>query len=344
MKERQLIGEWHNAQGETIKITEDGKFYGNTLQGEESGIILRSVTSDFFAYQSYQVGAFGFYYVPNQDAIILYSHSEYMPQPGHQLYYNRVVSRENTSPSSSVQDIKKVPAKPFSGPNPYKADLIKSIRFSTRNGEVTPTYYALYDVDDNGTAELLLGHDNEGEPSVLGVYVMISGKPEQVIAIQDNMVVTIYQNGHLSTGGRAGIGELWVTVYALRRDNSGVDNIKETSFQVGSEVGRQLVASDEVTGFDWKRIADVDKQLTETKSTTPSSSSKESSHSEAISSDSARQEKQVVKDEGNLIQKLYQVLTLRQNLPSTGESVSGLAMIGLILTAVGMAIKKSRKP
>lgn len=184
----QLVGEWHNAQGETIKITEDGKFYGKTLQGEESGITLRSVTSNFSAYQSYQVGASGFYYDPNQDAIILYSHSEYMPQPGHQLYYNRVVSRENTLPSSSVQDIKKVPAKPFSGPNPYKADLIKSIRFSTRNGEVTPTYYALYDVDDNGTAELLLGHDNEGETSVLGVYAMISGKPEQVIAIQDNMV------------------------------------------------------------------------------------------------------------------------------------------------------------
>lgn len=345
-----LEGEWVNKNGETQYVTEASlreKYVMSLLESDDAG----------YKYWNAKVkdGSVGIaiMYMPAGHS----KYAEISDQNKERLFFGQGATEEtilyrssSSTPSqppaesteSNQAESAKVSAKAWTGDNPYSADFIKSIDFSTRGPQpIKPKYYSLYDVDANGTPELLLGDDNGGDISVYGVYSLINSSPERIIALEDNAVVTIYENQQMMTGGRAGLAGMYYYIVELRSDNSGFDTVESGEKQLGT--GEKIVNSPEIdsNSFDWKLIADVDKEPSspskkkETKSSSSKKSKKEKTESKSDKITLDRLVGKWVNDYGTELEITAdgKLLTSEKNyqlVASTDERLSeGLAMFSV---------------
>lgn len=119
--------------------------------------------------------------------------------------------------------------------------------------------YAFYDIDKNGTDELIIGD----ETAAIALYYLKNNQPERLARSYVSPVggvrqgFTIYQDGKVSyrdVSSFDGKGEL--SVYQLKKDNSGYDTIVEKDYQVGQSQSSDFGLTDgtelDLTVLDWK--------------------------------------------------------------------------------------------
>lgn len=259
-------------------------------------------------------------------------------------------------------DVKTVAAKPWTGDNPYKDFLKEATYFeNTNDGKPVTLDYALYDIDGNGTPELLVGRKGEGW--LQAVYTLVDNKLTKVteLGIVGGVAgaggyrggITIYENSSivLSEWG-SGTGEGTRQIFRLNVDNSALAESENQDFSMRKGDKPGLVGETQIdhSTLDWKSVSETDtseKTEEETEQSKQDSSvSNQTETSSTVPSQSNQPKTLNVnkKPEGNPIQRVYKRVTGRQELPSTGEAVSKLGVIGLGLIGLGIYLyKRGRK-
>lgn len=119
--------------------------------------------------------------------------------------------------------------------------------------------YAFYDIDKNGTDELIIG-DNT---AAIALYYLKNNQPERLARSYVSPVggvrqgFTIYQDGKVSYMDFSSFdGKGALSVYQLKKDNSGYDTIVEKDYQVGQSQSSDFGLTDgtelDLTVLDWK--------------------------------------------------------------------------------------------
>lgn len=126
--------------------------------------------------------------------------------------------------------------------------------------------YAFYDLDKNGTDELLLGQDLNGEP-YLGLLYYLKGQEPTALSEADvasggghRSSLTIYQDGQIiyeSLSSYNGDGS--ATLYKLKADNTQIEEVQTASTQVGQTTAEDALgltgqAKLDLKGLTWQKF------------------------------------------------------------------------------------------
>lgn len=126
-------------------------------------------------------------------------------------------------------------------------------------------YYDYYDIDGNGTKELLISYGAESK-SIIDVYGMNGNKAQKLIkedSLGERSQLNIYPDGKMILVGSGGANLHGITVYTFEKDGITLAEDTETiegQFDLESVLaeksGNQISIniSDERTLFDWKPI------------------------------------------------------------------------------------------
>ena len=131
------------------------------------------------------------------------------------------------------------------------ASTLDSLKNDTSEGRAN--LYAFYDIDGNGTKELLTGHHFKGQYYLAAIYYLKQGvstylaQSRVASAGGSREVTTIYTDGTVFYAQWHSLSpDAKGYLYQLRSDNSGVDVLKEADFQIAgvdpnSESGQHTV-------------------------------------------------------------------------------------------------------
>ncbi|MGE9833394.1 hypothetical protein [Streptococcus orisratti] len=143
------------------------------------------------------------------------------------------------------------------------ATTLDKVAADTTDGHAT--MYAFYDIDKNGTRELLTGYKtSEGQPFLLAIYYLQNGvstylsRSYVASAGGDRESTGIYTDGTVYfVQWLSGTGEGTAYLYQLRADNSGYNIVQEEPFKVGPDNtpsfmrGRTEI---DLSQLDWKEF------------------------------------------------------------------------------------------
>lgn len=289
-----LAGTWKNAKGDVVTISSDGKFSGKTIYGEKANLAITPVMSNFSGLSNYQVDNTGFYYDPKQDAVLIYTHSEFQPTPGHDFFYTRVDSGKTSSSSENS-------SKAF-------ADLAGKW-INAKGEEVTIT--------------------DDGIVTQVGTDSFESTENGKVVATKKVLQGQTIDKGLISGQYLSGVRFNNYYIYSpagtqlidkFRKDEDlGIDEKNDRLILVRAETAPHTTPIEE---FLFTRVAEKEEASSQ-------AGSEKAAKTSAVSSES-----------GNALQRFYQQLTNRKDLPSTGEAVSVLGLIGAALTTLVIKLKK----
>ena len=124
-------------------------------------------------------------------------------------------------------------------------------------------YYAFYDIDHNGTNELITGYSSGGTVSLAAIYYLQNGVPAYLAqsyvpsAGGSRESAVIYDDGTVAYAQWHSLnGEGTAYLYQLRADNSGYDVLIEQEFKISEgnpvptfDSGRTAL---NIKQFDWK--------------------------------------------------------------------------------------------
>lgn len=167
-------------------------------------------------------------------------------------------TKEQTTSSSSSKEVTEAEV----SDEELYASTLEKVAADTTEGHAT--LYCFYDIDKNGSNELLTGYmASNGKPALLAIYYLKNGistylsRSYVASAGGDRESTDIYDDGTVyfaqwSSGTGAGTAYL----YQLKADNSGYDILKEQNFDMsaGDEIptfknGRSAV---DISRLDWK--------------------------------------------------------------------------------------------
>ena len=146
---------------------------------------------------------------------------------------------DHSSPSSTPKPSKQSQASSDSIEQDEKAyaSTLDSLKNDTSEGRAN--LYAFYDIDGNGTKELLTGHYFKGQNYLTAIYYLKQGvstylaQSRVASAGGSREVTTIYTDGTVFYAQWHSLSpDAKGYLYQLRSDNSGVDVLKEADFQI----------------------------------------------------------------------------------------------------------------
>lgn len=167
------------------------------------------------------------------------------------------------------------------------AQTLEDLKGTGLEGRATD--YVFYDMDQNGTDELLVSSQNQGQVFLLAIYYL---KNEVPTLLSQSYVASAggYRSGTtLYTDGRVSFvewtslsGEGKASLYALKADNSGVDTLKSSDVKMGVDDVEAILGLTEVSELalevlPWQSLGKSDTTTTETTASRTSSTSSQTS-------------------------------------------------------------------
>ena len=179
---------------------------------------------------------------------------------------------DHSSPSSTPKPSKQSQASSDSIEQDEKAyaSTLDSLKNDTSEGRAN--LYAFYDIDGNGTKELLTGYDFKGQNYLAAIYYLKQGvstylaQSRVASAGGSREVTTIYTDGTVFYAQWHSLSpDAKGYLYQLKSDNSGIDVLKEADFQitgvdsnseksVGSVFGLASKKELDLSSLRWKDI------------------------------------------------------------------------------------------
>lgn len=179
---------------------------------------------------------------------------------------------DHSSPSSTPKPSKQSQASSDSIEQDEKAyaSTLDSLKKDTSEGRAN--LYAFYDIDGNGTKELLTGYDFKGQNYLAAIYYLKQGvstylaQSRVASAGGSREVTTIYTDGTVFYAQWHSLSpDAKGYLYQLKSDNSGVEVLKEADFQIAgvdpnSESGQHTVFGTgskkelDLSSLKWKDI------------------------------------------------------------------------------------------
>jgi len=163
---------------------------------------------------------------------------------------------DHSSPSSTPKPSKQSQASSDSIEQDEKAyaSTLDSLKNDTSEGRAN--LYAFYDIDGNGTKELLTGHYFKDQYYLAAIYYLNQGvstylaQSRVASAGGSREVTTIYTDGTVFYAQWHSLSpDAKGYLYQLRSDNSGVDVLKEADFQIA---GVDIMDLEDATKVLWK--------------------------------------------------------------------------------------------
>lgn len=125
--------------------------------------------------------------------------------------------------------------------------------------DYTAFYYDFYDIDGNGTEELLIGYGSDSK-DIVDVYCMKDNRPQKLIddpSLGERSQLYIYPDGTMIFVGSGGADLHGVTTYAFESDGvslSEASEIYEGAFDLDAVLAEKSGNQSEVESFAWKLI------------------------------------------------------------------------------------------
>lgn len=142
------------------------------------------------------------------------------------------------------------------------ASTLDSLKNDTSEGRAN--LYAFYDIDGNGTKELLTGHYFKGQNYLAAIYYLKQGvstylaQSRVASAGGSREVTTIYTDGTVFYAQWHSLSpDAKGYLYQLRSDNSGVDVLKEADFQIAGVDSNSEKSAASVFGLASKKELDL---------------------------------------------------------------------------------------
>ena len=173
---------------------------------------------------------------------------------------------DHSSPSSTPKPSKQSQASSDSIEQDEKvyASTLDSLKKDTSEGRAN--LYAFYDIDGNGTKELLTGHYFKGQYYLAAIYYLNQGvstylaQSRVASAGGSREVTTIYTDGTVFYAQWHSLSpDAKGYLYQLRSDNSGVDVLKEADFQIAGVDPNSESGQHTVFGTGSKKVSSNDK-------------------------------------------------------------------------------------
>lgn len=132
-------------------------------------------------------------------------------------------------------------------------------------GTYTGFYYDYYDIDGNGTDELLIGYGS-GDISIVDLYGIEHKNASKLIdeyTLGERSQVSIYPDGRLVLMGSGGADSMQIDVYSFKEDGTIDDpetildantSISGLGMSINQLVAEKLDNQQPVTDFEWKLI------------------------------------------------------------------------------------------
>ena len=171
---------------------------------------------------------------------------------------------DHSSPSSTPKPSKQSQASSDSIEQDEKAyaSTLDSLKKDTSEGRAN--LYAFYDIDGNGTKELLTGHYFKGQYYLAAIYYLNQGvstylaQSRVASAGGSREVTTIYTDGTVFYAQWHSLSpDAKGYLYRLRSDNSGIDVLKEADFQIAGVDSNSEKSVDSVFGLASKKEVDL---------------------------------------------------------------------------------------
>lgn len=124
---------------------------------------------------------------------------------------------------------------------------------------LTGFYYDYYDIDQNGTEELLIGYGSEFI-NVVDVYAVKDNQPEKLIddpSLGERSQLYIYPDGTMLSVGSGGYDLHGITTYKFMEDGVSLSEeteIYEGAFDLEGELAEKSNNQSQIETFDWKPI------------------------------------------------------------------------------------------
>ncbi|MEX2783654.1 hypothetical protein AB3331_00490 [Streptococcus sp. H49] len=167
-------------------------------------------------------------------------------------------SQSSSSPSTSSESTE---AEAGLSDEELYAETLQKV--AADQSDTVADHYAFYDIDHNGTNELITGYSSGGTVSLAAIYYLQNGVPAYLAQSyvpsagghRENAV--IYDDGTVAYAQWHSLnGEGTAYLYQLRADNSGYDVLIEQEFQISEgnpvptfDSGRTAL---NIKQFDWK--------------------------------------------------------------------------------------------
>ena len=171
---------------------------------------------------------------------------------------------DHSSPSSTPKPSKQSQASSDSIEQDEKvyASTLDSLKKDTSEGRAN--LYAFYDIDGNGTKELLTGHYFKGQNYLAAIYYLKQGvstylaQSRVASAGGSREATTIYTDGTVFYAQWHSLSpDAKGYLYQLRSDNSGIDVLKEADFQIAGVDSNSEKSVDSVFGLASKKEVDL---------------------------------------------------------------------------------------
>ena len=171
---------------------------------------------------------------------------------------------DHSSPSSTPKPSKQSQASSDSIEQDEKtyASTLDSLKNDTSEGRAN--LYAFYDIDGNGTKELLTGHYFKGQYYLAAIYYLNQGvstylaQSRVASAGGSREVTTIYTDGTVFYAQWHSLSpDAKGYLYQLRSDNSGVEVLKEADFQIAGVDSNSEKSAASVFGLASKKELDL---------------------------------------------------------------------------------------
>ena len=133
-----------------------------------------------------------------------------------------------------------------------------------QEGAAAQLYYAYYDMDGNGTEELLIGYGIDTDPiSIIDLYGIQNESVYKLVdeySLGERTQATVYTDGSLVLMGSGGYDSLYIQLYRFKEDGTldSPEVLADTTVSPLEGSADQLIAEhttgQPVTDFDWKPI------------------------------------------------------------------------------------------
>ena len=177
---------------------------------------------------------------------------------------NKIKNQENTPDSSKSTLDKEQKSSSISVEQDEKLYASTLDKLTKDTSEGRAQIYTFYDIDKNGTNELITGHHSDGAYYLAAIYYLNQGtstylaQSKVASAGGSRESATIYTDGTVFYAQWHSLSpDAKGYLYRLRSDNSGIDVLKEADFQIAGVDSNSEKSVDSVFGLASKKEVDL---------------------------------------------------------------------------------------